>query len=125
VAEFEDLVKTGSVTVDLRSDFGVALRRAGDVLRAAGRSAEAVARYEAAVAQLAQAPRDFEYEAELAVAQARVGEMGGPGADLSLRQSLDTWRLAESRGVRAGRLQPGGSAALVRLISERRPPARR
>ena len=119
VSEFESLVRTGSVTVDLRSDFGVALRRDGDLLRRAGRPAEAVARYEAAVARLAQTPRDFEYEAELAVAQARLGEMGGPQAATWLRQSFDTWRQAESRGVKAGRMQPGGSEAVARSISAR------
>jgi tetratricopeptide (TPR) repeat protein len=120
VSQYEDLAGSGSVTVDFRSDFGVALRRTGDVLAHAGRRAEAVARYQAAVAQLAQSPRDFEYEAELAVAQARLGEMsGGAAADRWLQQSLDTWRLAEGRGVRAGRMQPGGSEALARLISVR------
>jgi hypothetical protein len=102
----------------------VALRRFGDVLRAGARPTDAVARYEAAVAQLARAPRDFEYEAELAVAQARLGEVGGPGADSWLNQSLATWRQAESRGVRPGRMLPGGSEALARLISERRPASR-
>lgn len=115
-AIFSELERTGSVSVDQRSERGVALRRLGDVARRAGRSEEALDRYRQALAPLERTPRDLEYEAELAVVLMRLGESSKTDPKPWLKRSLEVWRSAEGRGVRASRLQPGGTAQLEALL---------
>jgi tetratricopeptide (TPR) repeat protein len=116
IAEFDDLEKTGAVAVDQRSQHGQAFRRAGDISRAAGRIDEAHARYLQALSKLDPVPRDLEYESELAVVLMRLGETAKTGAKSWHTRSLEVWRSAESRGVRAGRLTPGGTAQLEAML---------
>ncbi len=115
--EFDALERAGSVAVDQRSEHGVAYRRAADVSRALGQLDVARTQYEAALARLDRAPRDLEYQDELALALMRTGELAsGAEARNWFTRSLAAWTDAEAMGIRPSTLRPGGTAHLRGLL---------
>jgi len=67
IAIYAEMAGAGTVSIDQRSEHGVALRRAGDADLEADKRALARAHYEAAARLLEADPRDLEYEGELAL----------------------------------------------------------
>jgi tetratricopeptide (TPR) repeat protein/tRNA A-37 threonylcarbamoyl transferase component Bud32 len=134
IAIYAEMARAGTVSIDQRSEHGVTLRRAGDADLEADKRELARAHYEAAARLLEADPRDLEYEGELALVYMRLGEVvrgrsRGPLPESALQwlqKSRNTWRSAEARGIRPGRLAPGGASVVDAMLSgpAGRPPAR-